>query len=403
MSAQAAAAVLAQIADAELPGFPEDRLPGLNERCGAFEEIALHICAIWGDPDACRALVEAGSEINVPGEYRYTPLHEAASRGCTDIVALLLEYGANSALTTDLGTTVELAMDHPETLALLNASPSYRPLSADELPTLLSWAQAEGWNPGRADVDAFLAADPDGFHAMEIHGELIGGAATVVYDGRYGFVGLFIVKPEWRGRGWGLAFWRYFIEQMKWRIGAEGGAALDGVFAMQENYAKSGFRFSHRNLRMQGRGSSAPLHPSLVHPTTLPFTTLAAYDLAHFGAHREAFLKHWIIPEGGRALAYLEGGTFRGYGVIRPCHDGAKIGPLFADTPEIAEALFRGLSTSFPDAPLFLDIPENNPEAVALAARHGMREVFGCARMTLGSAPELPWAQIYGLTTFELG
>jgi hypothetical protein len=40
---------------------------------------------------------------------------------------------------------------------------------------------------------------------------------------------------------------------------------------------------------------------------------------------------------------------------------------------------------------------------MALAQRHGMREVFGCARMYFGPKPVLPEAGIFGVTTFELG
>ena len=53
--------------------------------------------------------------------------------------------------------------------------------------------------------------------------------------------------------------------------------------------------------------------------------------------------------------------------------------------------------------PIFLDTPENNPAAMELARRQGMREVFGCARMYLGPAPALAHHRIFGVTTFELG
>ena len=35
--------------------------------------------------------------------------------------------------------------------------------------------------------------------------------------------------------------------------------------------------------------------------------------------------------------------------------------------------------------------------------RHGLREVFGCARMYYGRPPALSHDEIYGVTTFELG
>lgn len=48
-------------------------------------------------------------------------------------------------------------------------------------------------------------------------------------------------------------------------------------------------------------------------------------------------------------------------------------------------------------------MPERNAEAMALAARHGMSEVFGCARMYLGPPPTLAHERVFGVTTFELG
>ncbi len=282
-------------------------------------------------------------------------------------------------------------------------SPRFRPLLAEELPTLLSWAAAEGWNPGLHDAGAFLAADPEGFHALEVGGELVGGASTVVYEERLGFVGLFIVRPEWRGRGFGVAFWHHFISQMRERIGPKGGAALDGVFTMQEKYAQSGFTFSHRNLRMEGRGPSAPVGGDLIPASAVSEEELIAFDRAHFGAARLAFLRHWLAAPGSLALVAPGESGLEGYGVARPCGVGMKIGPLFATRPEVAERLFTHLAAHAGGGPFWLDTPENNPHAMALAARHSLREVFGCARMTLGHPPALPWGQIYGVTSFELG
>jgi hypothetical protein len=56
-----------------------------------------------------------------------------------------------------------------------------------------------------------------------------------------------------------------------------------------------------------------------------------------------------------------------------------------------------------PDAPVYLDVPEVNPAALALAVRYGMRKVFGTARMYTGAEPPLALDRLYGVTTFELG
>lgn len=47
-----------------------------------------------------------------------------------------------------------------------------RRMTRDELDTLIEWAAREGWNPGLDDAEAFWNADPDGFVAAELNGEM---------------------------------------------------------------------------------------------------------------------------------------------------------------------------------------------------------------------------------------
>ncbi len=279
----------------------------------------------------------------------------------------------------------------------------YRPLTRLELDTVLSWAAAEGWNPGPGDADAFWAADPEAFWGIERDGELLGSGAITAYKDRLGFMGLFIVRPEFRGQGLGRDFWYFRRDKLRSRLRPEAPIAMDGVFAMQPFYAKGGFVFTHRNLRMEGVGRAGNPAVRVVELSTLPFAKVLAADEAIFGVARPEFLERWIRPTGGRALGVLKGDRLVGYGVLRPALRGFKIGPLFAVDSSVAEDLFVALSDGANGQPHFLDLPENNPAALALAARHGMKEVFGCARMVLGPVPETPWNQIFGVTTFELG
>jgi len=127
-------------------------------------------------------------------------------------------------------------------------------------------------------------------------------------------------------------------------------------------------------------------------------------DLA-FPARVIHSLSCFLSQEGGVGYAVPSvNGLIAGYGYARPCRVGYKVGPLFADSPQVAERLFAGIRAALPSTELlYLDVPEPNADAVALAARHGMREVFGTARMYSRHAPALPLGQIYGITTFELG
>jgi GNAT superfamily N-acetyltransferase len=277
-----------------------------------------------------------------------------------------------------------------------------RQMTRAELDTLVAWAAAEGWNPGRNDAQIFWDTDPEGFIAAELGGELIGGGSIVSYAGRFGFMGFFIIRPDHRGRGLGRRLWLHRRDRLLARLRAPPVIGMDGVFAMQGFYARGGFVLCNRDLRFEGVGAAAPVD-SLADLASVPFAELARYDAAHFPAARGQFLKAWIAQSGSRALGAMRDGVLRGYGVIRPCRQGFKIGPLFAADGDTAEALYRGLGDIAPGDPVFLDVPEDNPHAMALAERHGMREVFGCARMYYGAAPVLPQGEIFGVTTFELG
>lgn len=278
-----------------------------------------------------------------------------------------------------------------------------RPLSRDEFDTAVEWAAAEGWNPGLNDAEVFWNTDPEGFVGAEYHGELVATGSIVSYGGRFGFMGLFIVRPGLRGQGIGTRLWFHRRDQLLGRLRPGAAIGMDGVFNMQEWYAKGGFTFSHRNLRMEGTGSAARPDPRIVELATLPFDEVAAYDLPCFGCGRQGFLRDWIAMPNARALGYLKNDKLAGYGVIRRCRAGFKIGPLFADTAEIARDLFDALADAAAGEAVFLDVPENHADAMDLASRAGMTEVFGCARMYHGSPPAMEPGKTYGITTFELG
>lgn len=280
------------------------------------------------------------------------------------------------------------------------ADPIIRVLTADEVDQAVAWATAEGWNPGLADAPVFRAVDPDGFIGLVLpDGTLAASISVVRYGEAFGFLGFYIVRPDQRGRGYGWRLWQAGMAH----LGARS-VGLDGVVAQQDAYRRSGFAFAHRNVRFGGPLFAAgPRHPALMVPEGALVDAVAAYDAPLFPAPRAGFVRDWLAGPSRRALAYVEGGAVRGYGVIRPCREGAKIGPLFADTPDVAAAIARGLAGVAARGPVFLDAPEPNGAAVALAANLGLSPVFETARMYKGPAPALDLARVYGITTFELG
>ncbi|MCA3278877.1 MAG: GNAT family N-acetyltransferase [Roseomonas sp.] len=275
-----------------------------------------------------------------------------------------------------------------------------RPMAPTEIGLALDWAAAEGWNPGLADAACFHAADPGGFLVAVLNDAPIGCISATDYGAAFGFIGFYLMRPEYRGKGYGMALWRAAMTRLQGRV-----IGLDGVVAQQANYRKSGFALVHRNIR---HGATAPSLPPWagrepVEATSLPFERIAAFDRGFFPSPRDAFLRQWLTAPGHIALVLLGAKGVQALGVLRPCREGSKIGPLFAETPEAARGIFASLIAQAPAGPVFVDIPEPNSAAISMAQDAGMTPVFETARMYAGAAPDLPLAQIYGITSFELG
>ncbi|MGF1561138.1 MAG: GNAT family N-acetyltransferase [Geminicoccaceae bacterium] len=269
--------------------------------------------------------------------------------------------------------------------------------SADEVATLIDWAAGEGWNPGLDDAACFRAADPDGFLVGRLDGVMAAGVSLVRYSASYSFLGLFIVRPDVRGQGYGKAIWDAAIALAGRRT-----IGLDGVDAQVANYRSQGFAPAFKSIRHAGRVEAAVEAAHLTGLDARNLAGIAALDRRGFGVDRHAFLEAWLHAGHHRVRVWVEDGQVRGYGVARACRQGAKIGPLFADTSEIADALLRALAQAV-GGEIILDTPLANPDAVALAERHGLQPVFQTTRMYKGAPAHLPLTEIYGLTSFELG
>ena len=300
-----------------------------------------------------------------------------------------------------------------------------RNMTRAEVDELVAWAAREGWNPGLRDAEIFWATDPEAFVAARLGSELIGGGAITAYAGEFGFMGFFIVQPEYRGRGLGDLLWQARLARLRARLRPGAGIGLDGVFAMQAYYARGGFVFSHRNMRFRivgtsracaaapcdalasvstrAPGAAKPSEYRVVPLAQIPVDRVLEYDRTCFPVPRPTFVREWITQPDALAVGCLRNTTLAGSAVVRRCVEGCKIGPLFADDEQAAAALYAPLQDFAAGGSLFLDAPENNPAAMRFVRERGMTEVFGCARMYLGPAPQIAHQRVFGVTTFELG
>ncbi len=273
-----------------------------------------------------------------------------------------------------------------------------RPMSRADLDMALGWAREEGWNPGLDDATSFHTQDPGGFLMGWLDGEPISCISVVKYGASFAFLGLYIVRPTWRGQGHGLPIWNAGMARAAGRT-----IGLDGVVAQQGNYRRSGFALAHRNARWGGTVAGAA--DARVRPVTAgDMAAIAAFDTACFPEPRPAFLRAWLAASETRwSLCFVEGGAIAGWGTIRRCVEGYKIGPLFARSAEAALSLIEALSIHAESGIVHIDVPAPNETAAALVTELGFTPSFETARMYRGPAPAIELSAVFGITTLELG
>ncbi|QTZ90552.1 GNAT family N-acetyltransferase [Streptomyces auratus] len=270
----------------------------------------------------------------------------------------------------------------------------------DDWHQVAQWAADEEWNPGRGDTACFHPIDPAGFFVGRRAGRTVSAVSVVNCSDAYAFLGYYLVHPDHRGQGLGLATWRAAVPHAGART-----VGLDAVPAQQHTYERAGFTPAYETVRYGGR----PTGPGTPPPEAVPVTgahldAVADYDRRCFPADRRGFVTRWLSAPGHTARVFLRDGAVAGYGVIRPARTGHRIGPLFADTTEAAEALFDALAaTAGPAAEVFLDIPGPRHAAHTLATARGLTPQSHTVRMYTGPLPPADQERTFAVTSLELG
>ncbi|HNW91673.1 MAG TPA: GNAT family N-acetyltransferase [bacterium] len=265
----------------------------------------------------------------------------------------------------------------------------------DELDLAVAWANAEGWNLGTHDAAVYHAHGAEGFLVARRDGTPVGFVFAVVFPGGLAASGVFIVSPAERngeiGRRLGRAAQAHFRD---WNV------AIAAVPGKEHIYQRVGFTVSHLITRRCGRavaGAGRP-GPAIVVPCAeLPLAAIAAYDRSCFPDDRSKLLRLWLAQPGAVALAAVDGGRVVGYGVAREAPAGHRLEPLYADNGAVAEQLLQALSARLPaGGAYYIDVPENNDAAIALARAHDWQPQFTMTRMYSRAVPAAARGHIFG-------
>lgn len=242
---------------------------------------------------------------------------------------------------------------------------SLRCMEKKDLEMVMNWCKEEKWNVGKYDATAYYTLDPQGHFLFLLDEQPVGAISIVRYSPKLLAIGPFIVKKEYRNKGYGTQIWQHAIELLEKNTNAT--ACLYSVPTQISRYASSGFK---KDFHIQRWQKSFIKKTSNVEETTeglkqlnsISIESIIEYDQSIFSASRKKLLAKFIQNEQIVGFASTDNnGKITGFGLIRPCIQGYRIGPLYANHIENAQKLFKTLLDKVNNCTVFIDAPSHNP------------------------------------------
>ena len=268
---------------------------------------------------------------------------------------------------------------------------SIRLLTPRDIPRAQRLRALAGWNQTDSDWQHLLRIEPQGCFGAWIDGRLAGTATTTIYfdssgNASLGWVGMVLVDPENRRKGVGSTLLRKCIAYLKERRVET--IKLDATPQGKAVYDLLGFVDEYPLERWVGEAGSYAAGDSgaMAQTPLIDLAALTAYDTQYFGVDRREVLKAWLETwPACAAAAYNSSQRMTGYVLARRGSQFQQIGPLIADTPEIANILFRHVLEQLHGQALIVDVISENLWATKIVRRCGLRPQRPLIRMTLGA------------------
>jgi GNAT superfamily N-acetyltransferase len=274
---------------------------------------------------------------------------------------------------------------------------------ADDLPRIAEMRHAAGWPVNDWALRAVLQPPHSlCLVAVDASDRVLGVGSGISY-GAFSFVGNMIVDRSVRRRGVGAAILVAVMDFL-----AERGSTRLELFATDEGrplYARHGFEpieagtsaVLRRDARLPGVANVA-----LNDATDASVDELAGYDAPRFGGDRRPLLAMMLADVDRPVIVARQEGRIVGWGWMRP--DAERLGPLTADSPDVAMAIVREALARMPEAPsLRLTMPPANQAGIEALQGVGATMEESGGRMARG--PDVPRRDetIYGHAAGALG
>lgn len=249
---------------------------------------------------------------------------------------------------------------------------------------------AEEWNDRFEDIKRMLGFEPDGCFIAEVERERAGHVFSISY-GKLGWIGLLVVKAEYRKMGIG----KLLTTKAKDYLLSRGvqTVKLEAVPEVSGLYRKMGFVDEYDSLRFKGTVESASLSRSsssaLIKKKDL--AELASFDSRYFGADRTRVLRKLYDENPQLCFFSYSGSEITGYVMCRKAKIGYNLGPMVCNpgSPETAKELLQEcMGKLSPKTEIFVGVPAINLAATKILRELGFVKYSHSIRMRFGKKLE---------------
>jgi GNAT superfamily N-acetyltransferase len=249
-----------------------------------------------------------------------------------------------------------------------------RRMGQKDLPSAMNIKNIEGWNQTLNDWE-FLLYDPSGICLVALHqDEVVATVSAVGYDNKLAWIGMMLVRKEYRGMGLAKMLMKAILEKL------EGYPAikLDATPAGFPIYAALGFVREYSICRMvkplRKVSKKHPDKPSFSGETSLQ--DIIDFDQKTYGINRKNLLQYLYQQSPETVRAIKEEKSTRGYIMGRPGTNFHQLGPLIAESTDRAINLISSVLPILEDQAIVVDVLADKKDLIDWLIRQG----FGAQR-----------------------
>ena len=241
-----------------------------------------------------------------------------------------------------------------------------RLMSNNDIPEGIHLKDIAGWNQTAVDWERFLSASPEGCFVAEYGGRVVGTSTTIVYEGRFAWIGMVLVDPQYRGRGIGTALLECAIQYLGSRNVLS--IKLDATAQGKLLYEKLGFVSEYRVERwlLKRQADEKPVQKVYV-----GIEDVLELDREIFGADRSELLRSLAEDAPDFTMVARHEAEVVGYTFGRRGSRANHLGPWMASNEVVAATLLDEFLYRSDRELVFVDCVSQNHWAVPLIKARG--------------------------------